>query len=670
MEGDLYRQFIYYRTYSRFNDELGRRETWPETVDRYMSFMKKNLDKRYTVPSLKAQYDLTEKEYAEIREAILNQEVMPSMRLMWAAGGPADRCNIAGYNCSYVAVQEFRDIAETLYLLCSGTGVGFSVESSSIESLPAIKPQSGVASKHMIVGDSKEGWADALLLGLQTWASGEDITFDFSEIRPSGARLKTMGGRASGPQPLIDLLDLTKKIVLARQGQKLRTIDVHDIMTKVGDIVVSGGVRRSAMISLSDLNDEDMQHAKDGKFWVENPHRALANNSAVYNEKPTKEEFAKEWAALYASHSGERGIFNRGSLKKQVPERRWHKWVELAATLPIDSRSPNRDKVTQPVGTNPCGEIFLLPKQLCNLTEIVARPNDNLWSLVRKAKIASILGTFQSTLTDFKYLSDKWRRNCEAERLLGVSITGQWDSDAARDSDTLRLMKEAAVNTNKEYAVRFNINQSTAVTCGKPSGTVSQLVNASSGLHTRFADFYIRRVRITATDPLFKMLKAQGVPNSPEVGQDPLTAHTFILEFPVKSPDGANTNSEQSALAQLRHWLNVKTNFTEHNPSCTIFIKDGEWDEVRDWVWDHWDQIGGLSFLPLVDHVYEKAPYEKITEHRYNELMAQMPKIDFSELTKYETEDETQGAHELACVSGACSVDDVLEEEDKEEVHA
>lgn len=662
MKGDLYRQFIYYRTYSRFNDTLGRRETWEETVDRYMGFMRRQLAGRYTVPSLKEVYDLTEKEYDEIRSAILAQEVMPSMRLMWAAGGPAERCNIAGYNCSYLAVESFKDIAETLYLLCSGTGVGFSVEKDSIDKLPEISKQKKIPSKYMVVGDSKEGWADALLLGLETWASGEDVMFDYSQIRPMGARLKTMGGRASGPQPLIDLLVMAREKVLSRQGQKLRTIDVHDIMTKVGDIVVSGGVRRSAMISLSDLDDEDMQHAKDGKFWLENPHRALANNSAVYKEKPTKERFAEEWKALQASGSGERGIFNRGSLKKQVPPRRWAKWTSLAATLP-EGRSPNVDKVLVNVGTNPCGEIVLLPKQLCNLTEIVAREEDNTWSLERKARIASILGTFQSTLTNFAYLDDKWRRNCEAERLLGVSITGQWDCPAVRDAETLRRMRDIAVKTNQEYAIRFNITASTAVTTGKPSGTVSQLVNAASGLHSRFAQYYIRRVRIAATDPLFKMLRDQGVPYTTEVESTKgINANTFVLEFPVKSPDGAKTNEEHSALDQLKHWLMVKQNWTEHNPSCTVFIRPNEWDEVRDWVYDHWDSIGGLSFLPFVDHVYEKAPFEAISKEKYEELVVQMPEIDFSALSKYEMEDNTEGAKSLACVAGGCDLDEVISE--------
>ena len=343
MEKDLYRTFIYYRSYSRYNDALGRRETWPETVDRYMNFMRKTLSSRYSVPSLTKAYSLTEPEYEEIRTSILNQEVMPSMRLMWAAGPTAEKCNIAGYNCAYISVEEFRDMAETLYLLCSGTGVGFSVEKECVDKLPQIMPQRSGPSKYYQIADSKEGWADALLFGLNTWAVGEDVMFDYSLIRPMGERLKTMGGRASGPGPLTELLELTKEKLLARQGQKLRTIDAHDIMTKIGDIVVSGGVRRSAMISLSDLDDEDILHAKDGRFWEENPHRALANNSAVYNEKPSKERFAKEWEALRASGSGERGIFNRGDLKKQVPKRRWERWVGLAATLPTGSRSPRQD---------------------------------------------------------------------------------------------------------------------------------------------------------------------------------------------------------------------------------------------------------------------------------------------------------------------------------------
>ncbi len=658
---DLYRQFIYYRTYSRYNQDLGRRETWPETVDRYMKFMRENLSRQYVVPSLKALYDLTDAEFEEIRTSILKQEVMPSMRLLWSAGGPAERCNACCYNCAYLAVESFRDMAEALYLLCSGCGVGFSVEKRSIDRLPKIWPQKkAVPAKYFIVDDNKEGWADALLFGLNTWSSGEDVIFDYSQIRPQGARLKTMGGRASGPQPLIELLDLTRDIIFAREGQDLRPIDVHHIMTKIGDCVVSGGVRRSAMISLSDLEDDDIRHCKDGKFWEEAPHLALANNSTVYTEKPTEERFAEEWAALKASKSGERGIFNRGSLKKQVPERRWKAWVGLGITLPVSigRPSPNLNKVQSPVGVNPCGEIILLSHQFCNLTEVVAREGDTASDLERKVRIAAIIGTYQSTLTDFKYLNDSWRRNCEAEHLVGVSITGQWDCEAAREPSVLRKLKDIVIKTTEQYAIRFDITAPTATTCCKPSGTVSQLVNSSSGLHTRFSNYYVRRVRITATDPLFKMLRDQGVPYCAEVGQDMETATTYVLEFPIKSPDGVKTNESQSAIQQLEHWLVLKENFTEHNPSCTIFIKNGEWDEVRDWVWKHWDKIGGLSFLPFSDAVYEKPPFQAITKKEYEGLLETMPKIDFSLLGKYEQEDNTEGAKTFACAGNVCEVVD------------
>lgn len=628
-----YQDFIFYRTYSRWNDDLGRRETWQETVDRYMSFMRKNVGDK-----------LTFEEYQEIREAILKHEVMPSMRLMWGAGGPTARCNVSAYNCSYLAIKELRDFAETLYLLCSGTGVGFSVEKAAVDQLPVVQPQKGVPSKYFVIDDSKEGWAEALHDCLHALFNGEDAIFDFSQIRPAGARLKTMGGRAAGPQPLMDLLEFTKEVVLARQGKKLRPIDVHDIMTKIGEIVVAGGVRRSAMISLSDLEDAEVQHAKDGRFWEHSAHRALANNSAVYKQKPTREEFLSEWDALRKSGSGERGIFNRGSLTEQVPARRLFEWNGVVPAL---------------AGTNPCGEIVLKDKQFCNLTEIVARAEDTEETLLKKARIATILGTYQSTLTDFKFLSSEWKRNCEDERLLGVSITGQWDSPAVRDEQVLTRMKHVAQDTNSEYAKRFGINPSTAITCVKPSGTVGQLVNASPGLHARYSEYYLKRVRISVTDPLFKMLRDLGVPSHPEVGQGESTANTFVLDFPIASPQGAVTADKLSAIAQLEHWLMMKRSWTEHNPSCTIYIKDGEWEQVRDWIYEHWDLVGGLSFLPYEDHVYELAPYTPISKEEYEKLASLFPKIDFSVLTRYEKDDETTGAQELACVAGGCELDGI-----------
>lgn len=612
-----YQEFIFYRTYSRWNDNLKRRETWPEAVQRYMDFMKSKLGDK-----------LKEEEYTEIQEAITKMEVVPSMRLLWAAGPAAERTNATAYNCTYTTPTKWQDFGEILYLLTCGTGVGFSVEKHIVDQLPEIKESLYQRKQTVVVEDSKEGWADALVTGLTTWASGGDIEFDYSLIRPEGARLVTMGGRASGPEPLKGLLKFTHETILSRQGKKLRPIDVHDIICKIGDIVVSGGVRRSSEISLSDLHDEDMRGAKQGKFYEKEPQRTMANNSAVYTSKPSVEDLLTEWVALVKSGAGERGIFNRGSLKNQLPARR---------------------EMYPDMGTNPCGEIVLRPKQFCNLTEVVARKEDSGTDLMEKIRLATTIGTFQSSLTDFNYLSDEWKKNCEEERLLGVSITGQFDCEVAREETTLQVLKEYAIKINKEYSERMGIGQSKAITCVKPSGTVSQLVDASSGMHPRFSDYYIRRVRISATDPLFKMLKDQGIKYNPEVGQEEQTATTFVLEFPIKSPDGAITNGHTSALDQLSHWKKIKLNYTEHNPSNTIFVKEEEWIGVVNWIYNNWDIIGGLSFLPKDENVYKMAPYEKITEEEYNKLASESPKIDFSKLSEYEMEDNTIGAKEIAC---------------------
>ncbi|HSE34761.1 MAG TPA: ATP cone domain-containing protein, partial [Candidatus Paceibacterota bacterium] len=451
-------EFVYYRSYSRWIDAEQRRETWVETVDRYMSFMRENLDKK-----------LTEKEYDEVREGILKMETMPSMRLMWAAGSAARKTNVCGYNCSFIAPSKIEDFGEIMYLSMCGTGVGFSVESHTVQQLPLIKKQNGKVVKKHVVGDSKEGWADAFVQGLQAWFDGTDIVFDYSQLRPAGARLMTMGGKSSGPEPLRNLIDFSREKILKRQGRRLTNLDVHDIICKIGEVVVSGGVRRSALISLSDLDDYDMRHAKDGQFYVTEPQRMMANNSAVYVQKPSTAEFMDEWISLMKSGSGERGIFNRGSLMTQIPERR-RKGFEKHG---LDT-----------CGTNPCGEIILKSKQFCNLTEVVVRSEDTKAQLLRKIRVAAILGTYQSTLTNFKYLSKEWRKNCEEERLLGVSLTGQWDNPAlVHDPKILKELRDEAVAVNKQYAKRFGINQSTSVTCVKPSGTVSQLVDASSGMH-------------------------------------------------------------------------------------------------------------------------------------------------------------------------------------------
>lgn len=630
-------EFVYLRTYAKWIPEEGRRETWIETVDRYIGFMKKNLGKK-----------LADKEYDELREAILKQEVMPSMRLMQFAGTAAEKTNVCAYNCSYIAPSKLEDFAEIMYISMCGTGVGFSIESQNVQALPQINYQSGEKLPKHVIEDSKEGWCDALTLGLKTWYAGKDIDFDFSQVRPAGARLKTMGGKASGPEPLRNLLGFSRERIIARQGRRLHNIDAHDIICKIGECVVAGGVRRSAMISLSDLDDVEMRDAKKGQFFLSDPHRSIANNSAVYNEKPSNEEFMDEWVALVKSRAGERGIFNRGGLTKQLPKRRIEFWQE--------SGYIKDGRVIGPAGTNPCGEIILKSKQFCNLTEVIARASDTKESLTRKARLATILGTYQSTLTHLPYLSKEWQENCENERLLGVSVTGQWDSKASREADVLKALRAETVATNKKYAKRFGVNQSTAITCVKPSGTVSQTLDVASGMHARHAPYYIRRVRISATDSLFKLMRDQGVPYHPEVGQSMEDANTYVLEFPVKAPAGAVCKDDLTAIDQLEHWKVVKENYTEHNPSVTISVGEDEWIAVANWVYANWDIVGGLSFLPRDGHVYRLAPYESITKERYEELAGSFPKVDYGRLLQYERTDETEQKKELACVAGTCDI--------------
>jgi ribonucleoside-diphosphate reductase alpha chain len=623
-------EFVYYRTYARWIEEEGRRETWIETVDRYMSFMKENLGSK-----------LTAMEYVEIREAILNQEVMPSMRLLQFAGKAARKTNICAYNCSFIAPRNFQDFAEIMYISMCGTGVGWSVESENIQALPQIKKQTGKMMPVCIIPDSKEGWADAFAYGLKTWFDGNDVTFDYSLIRPAGSILRTMGGKSSGPGPIRALLEFSRERILRKEGRHLSNMDAHDIICKIGECVVAGGVRRSAMISLSDLDDEAIRDSKKGHFYNTEGQRMLANNSAVYNSKPSTSEFLDEWNALVKSGSGERGIFNRGSLVKTLPKRRLKQFS--SGEFPA-------------WGTNPCGEIILQSKQFCNLSEVVARAEDNEESLLRKVRLASILGTYQSSLTYFPYLSSEWKKNCEKERLLGVSVTGQWDSKSARDPQVLANLKEMAIKENKKYAKRFGIPQSTCITCVKPSGTVSQTVDCASGMHPRHAPYYIRRIRISATDALFKMLKDQGVPYYPEVGQTMENATTFVLEFPVKAPEGAICKDDISAIDQLEHWKIVKMHFTEHNPSVTVSVGEDEWIKVANWVYENWDLVGGLSFLPRSNHVYQLAPYETITKERYDDMKKKVVDLDFSKIVTYEKVDEGDIKKELACVGGLCEI--------------
>ncbi len=640
-EGNALGEFVYLRTYAKWIPEEGRRETWVETVDRYISFMRENLGNK-----------LTEKEYAEVRTGILKQEVMPSMRLMQFAGEAARRCNTCAYNCTFTAPTKLEDFAEIMYLSMQGCGVGFAVESQNIEQLPQIRKQSGKKLATHLITDSKEGWCDALTLGLTTWYGGSDIAFDFSQIRPAGARLKTMGGKASGPEPLRSLLAFARERVLVRQGRRLRAIDAHDIICKIGECVVAGGVRRTAMISLSDLDDTDMRDAKKGQFYMTDPHRSVANNSAVYEAKPTNTELMDEWVALMKSGSGERGLFNRGALAKTFPKRRTDYFQSLGFI--------SEEGVVQgPIGTNPCAEIILQSKQFCNLSEVIARANDTEASLLRKARLASIIGTYQSTLTKFGYISKDWADHNKAERLLGVSVTGQWDSPVVRQEEVLRKLRDMAVKTNVTYAKRFGVERSMAVTAVKPSGTVSQTFNCASGIHPRHAPYYIRRVRISATDSLFKMLRDQGVPYYPEVGQSMEEANTYVFEFPVKAPDHskeARFKDDLTALDQLEYWKRVKLNYTEHNPSATISVSENEWIGVVDWIQKNWDIIGGLSFLPRSNHVYRLAPYETITKEEYEERLARFPEVDYSQLIAYERQDESDMKRELACAGGTCEI--------------
>lgn len=628
-------EFVYYTAYSRWNDEKNRRETWVETVDRYMDFMRENIGEK-----------LTDKEYEETRIAILNQDICPSMRLLWSAGKAARESNVCAYNCSYVAPTKLRDFGEIMYISMCGTGLGFSAESENVQQLPQIQRQKGVRLKTHIVEDSKQGWADAFILALEAWFSGKDIDFDYSKVRPSGAKLKTMGGRSSGPEPLISLMGFAKEKILARQGKRLRNIDVHDIVCKIGEIVVAGGVRRSALISFSDLDDTEIRDAKKGQFYMTEPQRMMANNSAVYTEKPTAEEFLDEWTALVKSKSGERGIFNAGGLEKQLPRRR----SEYLKKIYGDDLSKAQIRV------NPCGEIYLQSRQFCNLTSIVVRAEDSKEKLERKMEIATLLGTYQSTLTNFGYLSKEWKKNCESERLLGVSLTGYYDNEIIRDEKILKDLKNIGIKTNKKYAKRFKIKESTCITCVKPHGNSSQLLDTASGMHPRYAKYYIRRVRVSSTDPVFYMLKDQGVPYYPEVGQREENATTFVLEFPVEAPKGAVLKDDIDAREILNEWKKLKINFTEHNPSVTVYVGEDEWISVANFLYENWDYVGGLTFFPRADHIYKLAPYEEITKEQYEKLLDRVKNVDFSKLITYEKSDTTKGAKELACVAGVCEI--------------
>jgi ribonucleoside-diphosphate reductase alpha chain len=622
-------EFVYFRSYSRWMEDEGRREVWTETVDRYINFMKEKIGDR-----------LSDEEYGDIKSAILNQEVMPSMRLMWSSGDAATASNVTAYNCSYLVPEKTQDLGEILYILMCGTGSGFSVENQFAQKFPIVQKQRGIEMPRHVVKDTREGWADAFVAGLNAWYDGYDLNYDTSKVRPAGTKLKTMGGRSAGPEALEDLLLFSKAKILGNQKRRLSSLDIHDINCKTGEIVQMGGVRRSSLISLSDLDDLLMRGAKVGAFYETQNQRKMANNSAVYEEKPGAVEFMREWLALAESGTGERGIFNRGGLRYQLPERR------LALGL----------EHLEKMGANPCGEIYLRDRGFCNLTEIVARPNDTRQTLERKARIASLLGTYQSMLTDFPYISSKWKENAEEERLLGVSITGQLDSRLAQDPEVERMLRQTAIDANEYYAKRFGINPSVAVTCVKPSGTVSQLVNASSGGHARWSDYYIRNVRISATDPLFHMIKDQKYPYYPEVGESMDSARTYVIPFPVKAPEGSVTRKDLNAIQQLENWKRMKENYTEHNPSVSIYVGNNEWIETAQWLHQNWDSVGGLSFFPRDDHVYKLAPFEEISKEKYQEMVGRMPKIDYSQILLYEKDDGTSGSKEYGCIGGSCEI--------------
>ena len=631
-----YQQFIHLSRYSRWLSEEKRRETWSETVDRYFKFFKEHLSENM-------KYNLPAGLEADLKKAVLNLDIMPSMRALMTAGEALKRDNTAGYNCSYVAVNNVKAFDEILYILMCGTGVGFSVERQYVEKLPTIAEHFSDSDTTIVVQDSKAGWAKAFRELVALLIGGQIPKWDISKIRPAGARLKTFGGRASGPAPLDDLFRFTTETFKRASGRKLTSIECHDIVCKVAEIVVVGGVRRSALISLSNLTDERMRDAKSGAWWNENPQRALANNSVAYKEKPEPGVYMEEWLSLYKSKSGERGIFNRDACKKTVSK--------LG-----DRRNPNHD-----FGTNPCSEIILRDKEFCNLTEVVVRPSDTFESLAQKVKLATILGTFQASLTHFPYLSNSWKKNCEEEALLGVSLTGITDNEMMRSLHVLDKvlpdLKQIAVVTNKFFANEIGINQAAAITCVKPSGTVSQLVDAASGIHARHNKYYIRTVRADKKDPLCQLMVEAGFPHESCFMRPD---HTMVFSFPVKSPDDCVTRNDMSAIQQLELWLAYQRYWCEHKPSVTITVKEEEWMEVGAWVYNHFDEISGISFLPHSDHSYKQAPYQDCSKEQYEALLEKMPNnIDWSKLSDYEKDDSTKGSQSFACSGNSCEIVDL-----------
>lgn len=638
-----YQQFIHLSRYSRYLDQESRRETWGETVGRYFDFMHAHLIENNDYDVVTHDDDT----YQKIQKAFHELDAVPSMRAVMTAGKALSRDHVSGYNCAFTPIDNQRAFDELMFILMCGTGVGFSVERQYVNNLPYVPDSLEDSDTVIIVRDSKRGWCEALreLIGLLY--SGRIPKWDTSRLRAAGARLKTMGGRSSGPEPLEELFRFIIRVFVEAQGRQLTSIECHDIACKIGDVVVVGGVRRSAMLSLSNLSDQRMRDAKAGQWWEMNPQRALANNSIAFTEKPDVGQFLTEWQSLYRSKSGERGIFNT--------EAAWNKAVSNDRRSGVDAKG---NKIS--FGTNPCSEIILRPKEFCNLSEVIARSTDDVESLRKKVEAAAIFGTWQSTLTNFRYLGKKWRDNCEEERLLGVSITGIMDCPllngrkSKKDTiETFEYLKQVAIDTNKEWAEKLGINPAAAITCVKPSGTVSQLADCASGIHSRFAKHYIRRVRQDIKDPVTDMMIDMGFPHE----QDVMNPSNIVFEFPMKAPVGSVTRDDRTAIEELEHWKLVQDHWCEHKPSVTINVRENEWPGVGAWVWDNFDNMSGVSFLPYDDHSYRQAPYEKVDHNATKELESKMPTgVDWTRLSEYEKEDTTTGTQELACVAGVCEV--------------
>lgn len=624
----VYEEFIYKSRYARWLEDEKRRENWDETVNRLVTYYVEQQPK-------------LDPEYHTLFDAIYNLEVMPSMRALMTAGPALDRCHVPAYNCAYLPVDSPRSFDEAMYILMCGTGVGYSVENKYIDQLPRISEHFERTDTVIAVHDSKEGWAKALRELISLLIAGQLPGWDTSRVRPAGARLKTFGGRASGPGPLEELFQFATDLFKKAAGRRLTSLECHDLMCKIGDVVVVGGVRRSAMISLFDVTDDRMSTSKMGAWWEKDGIRRLANNSAVYeNRKPDSGFFMKKWKELHDSHSGEPGIFSRYACQR------------------IAARNGRRDPSFD-FGTNPCSEIILRPYQFCNLTEVVVREGDTTESLQRKVRLAAILGTIQSTFTDFKYLRKIWQKNCEEERLLGVSLTGILDNPEIINAELLQTLKEVAVATNQEWADKLGIERSTAVTCVKPSGTVSQLVDSASGLHPRHSAYYLRTVRADNKDPLTAFLKDSGVYSEPDVMAPDTTS---VFYFPRKSPDSATFRDELTAIDQLEIWKTIQDHWCEHKPSATVYVREEEWLEVGAWVYKNFDDLSGVSFLPYDGGTYKQAPYQEVDEETFNKWVSEhpMPEIDWSDMRHYEQEDMTTGSQEFACVAGACDVVDII----------